>query len=138
MAKMRASGKRRGTDAGGEPIDLKKDAAKTAINARQEAWRLESEFSRIKRPTAQDRFDYMSDIKRNLRNVQDIKLNKTTFNAGKGLQTKSSTAIPMPAVRVPDKLAGRTVEAGTRSLREGLRAWMRDMRGGGGSRLTGR
>ena len=32
-------------------------------------------------------------------------------------------------------LSGRTVEPGTRSLLEGLRGWIR---GGGGSRLTGR
>ena len=34
-----------------------------------------------------------------------------------------------------DLMAGRTVEAGTRSLLEGLKGWIR---GGGGSRLTGR
>jgi hypothetical protein len=32
------------------------------------------------------------------------------------------------------QLAGRTVEAGTRSMLQGLRGWL----GGGGSRLTGR
>ena len=41
-------------------------------------------------------------------------------------------------VKNTQSLQGRTVEAGTRSMREGLRAWVRDMRGGGGSRLTGR
>lgn len=128
MAKKSANGKRRGTDASGQPIDLSKDAAQTAINARQEAWRLEAEFSRIKRPSAQDRFEYMSDIKRNLRNVQDIKLNNTTFNAGRGLQTKSSTAIPMG--KAPDKLSGRTADFGSRSLLEGMKSWMR----GGGLR----
>ena len=133
MAKRSANGKRRGTDASGQPIDLSKDAAQTAINARQEAWRLEAEFSRIKRPSAQDRFEYMSDIKRNLRNAQDIKLNKTTINVGRGLQTKPSTPIPMG--KASDTLSGRTVESGTRSLLQGLKGWIR---GGGGSRLTGR
>jgi len=52
------------------------------------------------------------------------------------LRQKASAKSPPPAAR--DPLAGRTVEAGTRSIREGLRSWMRDLRGGGGSRLTGR
>jgi len=43
---------------------------------------------------------------------------------------------PPPAAR--DPLAGRTVDAGTRSLREGLLSFMREFRGGGGSRITGR
>ena len=34
-----------------------------------------------------------------------------------------------------DTMSGRTVEAGTPSIRDGMRSWMR---GGGGSRLTGR
>lgn len=34
-----------------------------------------------------------------------------------------------------DLMSGRTVEPGTRSMLEGLRGWIR---GGGGSRLTGR
>ena len=40
--------------------------------------------------------------------------------------------------RMNDPLAGRTVEAGTRSALQGMRSWMIDRMGGGGSRLTGR
>ena len=130
MAKKRASAKPKGLDDSGKPIDLKQDAANTIKNARATADRLEAEFSRIKKPNALDRFEYKSDIKRNLRNVQDIKLNKTTFNAGKGLQTKSPTAIPMPAATALDKISGRTPEFGTRSLLEGMKSFMR----GGGLR----
>jgi hypothetical protein len=35
-------------------------------------------------------------------------------------------------------LSGRTVEAGTRSLLQGMKSYMVDRFGGGGSRLTGR
>ena len=37
--------------------------------------------------------------------------------------------------RLPDKLSGRTVESGTRSMLEGIRGWMR---GGGGLRSHGK
>ena len=56
--------------------------------------------------------------------------------ADQRMKVSSMPKPPPPAGR--DPLAGRTVEAGTRSIREGLRSWMRDLRGGGGSRLTGR
>jgi len=41
-------------------------------------------------------------------------------------------------VKNTQSLQGRTVEAGTRSLREGLISFMREFRGGGGSRISGR
>ena len=136
MAKNRASGKRKGLDDYGQPIDLKKDAAKSLEQARMTAGRVQDEFNRIRNPTTADRFEYMSDIKRNLRNAQDIKLNKTTERTGYWPNSRrDKISQPIPMGKAPDVLSGRTVESGTRSLLQGLKGWIR---GGGGSRLTGR
>ena len=139
MANKRASGKRKGLDDYGNPIDLRIDAARSLEQARMSASSAQDEFSTIRKPTLADRFEYMSHIKRNLRNAQDIKLNKTTERTGAWPNSRrDKISQPIPMGKAPDKLSGRTVEFGTRSIREGLTSWMRDIRGGGGSRLTGR
>lgn len=74
---------------------------------------------------------------------RDLSMKIKAINAGERAYVKNQAKYPSRGVIAMgpakgDKLSGRTVEYGTRSLREGLRSWMRDMRGGGGSRLTGR
>ena len=75
---------------------------------------------------------------------RDLSMKIKAINAGERAYVKNQAKYPsrgviaMGPAKSPDKLSGRTVEAGTRSLLEGMRSWMRDMRGGGGSRLTGR
>jgi hypothetical protein len=137
MAKKRATGKRRGLDDYGQPVDLSKDAGRSYERAKESASRLADELSKIRKPTSADRFEYMSDIKRNARNASDILRNKTTEKSPAGFgsrRTKISQAIQLPAAKT-NPLAGRTVEFGTRSMLQGLRSWIA---GGGGSRLTGR
>jgi hypothetical protein len=134
MAKKRASGKRKGLDDYGQPVDLSKDAAKSYRHAWDSRVRLGDELSRIRKPTAADRHEYMAEIKRHDRNRADIKLNKTTFNRGRGLENRVTQPISLPPAK-SNPLAGRTAEFGTRSVLEGMRSFMR---GGGGSRLSGK
>ena len=129
MAKKRASGKRRGTDAGGQPIDLSKDALESYWSQRDRARKAVESGNRAELVQAR-------------RNQRDLMNNRGVIatnspSQGNRLEKNAPMYLPMPAAK-GDTLSGRTVEAGTRSMREGLRAWVRDMRGGGGSRLTGR
>jgi hypothetical protein len=55
------------------------------------------------------------------------------MNAGKWQATLGGKSVPQRLAA--DVMSGRTVEAGTRSLLQGLRTWTR---GGGGSILRGR
>ena len=131
MAKKSASSKRKGLDDYGQPIDLKKDAGYSYNRAQETANRLQNELGRIKNPTKADRFEYMSDIKRNIRNAQDIKLNQTTERTPMVVGSRRSTiSQPIPMGKAPDKLSGRTADFGSRSLLEGMKSWMR----GGGLR----
>jgi hypothetical protein len=61
------------------------------------------------------------------------------INAGERAYVKNQARYPSPGVtaigKAPDKLSGRTSEFGTRSVLEGMRSYMR---GGGGSRITGK
>ena len=138
MAKKRASGKRRGTDAGGQPIDLTSrgdymDQVDRMFDAR---------FSRIKasaRHQSSSAQMYRRDERVALRNIKDFQRNAPTPRAASDVSGVPGKKGPFAMGSAKgDTLSGRTVEAGTRSMREGLRAWVRDMRGGGGSRLTGR
>jgi len=132
MAKKRATGKRRGLDDYGQPVDLSKDAARSYERAKESASRLSDELSKIRKPTSADRFEYMSDIKRNARNASDILRNKTTMRSGAGFGSRTNKItqpIPLPPAK-NNPLAGRTAEFGTRSLLEGMKSFMR----GGGLR----
>jgi hypothetical protein len=122
MAKKRATGKRRGLDDFGQPIDLRKDAATSFSDAK---------YSAMKAASRGDSAGYA----RNKRNMTDILRAGTTQQASMGGRVNTpAKAIPMPAVK-NSPMAGRTVEAGTRSMLQGLRSWIR---GGGGSILRGR
>jgi hypothetical protein len=123
MAKKRATGKRRGLDDFGQPIDLRKDAATSFSDAK---------YSAMRAAAREDVAEY----KRNKRNMQDILRAKTTQQGSMGgrINTRAK-AIPMPAVK-NNPMTGRTVEAGTRSMLQGLRSWIRGS--GGGSIRHGR
>jgi hypothetical protein len=126
MAKKRASGKPKGLDDLGQPIDLKKDAGYSYNRARETASRLTDEFDRMRKPTVADRFEYMSDIKRNARNAKDIKLNKATERSGAGFGSRRDKYVqPIQLGKAPDKLSGRTPDAGTKSLLEGMKSFIR-------------
>ena len=132
MAKKRASGKRQGTDAGGQPYDLSNtEDYRKALHGLLYFANTKAE-RRVARRQLQDfRANENSPVRMNLNKIGTYLPDKSQ------IIERSRPSIAMGAAK-GDPLAGRTVEAGTRSLREGLRAWMRDLRGGGGSRLTGR
>jgi hypothetical protein len=117
MAKKRANGKRRGLDDFGQPIDLRKDAA-TSFN--------DAQYSAMRAAAREDVAEY----KRNKRNMQDILRAKTTQQGSMGGRINTpAKSIPMPSVKA-NPMSGRTVEAGTRSMLEGMRRFM----AGGGFR----
>ena len=138
MAKKRATRKPRGTDAGGQPLDLSSRSqymdqvdrmVDSSNSARKAAERNQPASARLDR----------REVRVAARNVRDFQRNAPTPRSASDIRGVASNKGPFsmgPAKG--DKLSGRTVEAGTRSLREGMRSWMRDLRGGGGSRLTGR
>lgn len=127
MAKKRASGKRRGTDAGGQPIDLSKDALESYWSQRDRAGKAVESGNRAELAQAR-------------RNQSDLMKNRgviATHSPSQGyrLEKNAPMYLPMPAAKASDKLSGRTAEFGTRSLLEGMKSWMR---GGGGFRIGGK
>ena len=131
MAKKRATRKPSGTDAGGQPYDLSStEDYRKALQAK-----IYFANTRAERRVASRN---LQDFRANAKSPVRTNLKITTSLPDKSqIIERSRPSIPMGPAK-SDKLSGRTVEAGTRSLREGMRSWMRDMRGGGGSRLTGR
>jgi hypothetical protein len=74
---------------------------------------------------------------------REIGMKIKAINAAERAFTKNQVKYPSRGVVAmgaakPDSLSGRTVEAGTRSLLQGMKSYMVDRFGGGGSRLTGR
>lgn len=117
MGKNRATGKRRGLDDFGQPIDLRKDAATSFSDAK---------YSAMKAASRGDSAGYA----RNKRNMTDILRAGTTQQASMGGRVNTpAKAISMPAVK-NNPMTGRTVEGGTRSMLEGMKSFMR----GGGLR----
>jgi hypothetical protein len=132
MRKKSTTGKRKGLDDYGQPVDLKKDAAYSYMRAKSTASSVRSEFEMIRKPTTADRYEYMSTIKSNERNARDILRNQTTVRSGAGFGSRTNKItqpIALPAAK-NNPLAGRTVEGGTRSMLEGMKSFMR----GGGLR----
>ena len=134
MAKRRATRKPRGTDAGGQPLDLSNrgqymdqvDRMVDSMNsARKAAERNQSASARLDR----------RDARVALRNVTDFQRNAPTPRAWSDVRGVAGPKGPFPMGKAPDKLSGRTVDFGTRSMLEGIKGWMR---GGGGFRSHGR
>ena len=123
MAKKRASRKPRGTDSSGQPLDLS-DYSQRAQEQRRWMNAAQSYTDSINR-------GYKGIAKLDMRDMKLGLRNSTDYNRNAPLK---KGPFPMgPAKANP--MAGRTVEAGTRSMLQGLRSWIR---GGGGNRLTGR
>ena len=148
MAKKRASRKPRGTDAGGQPIDLsdpkqlvkeyqRKVMAETAqrlismdkgylTQDPKKDWSKAEKYGNANMRAEQLRFSRAkAQYKVASRNISDAYKN----------YRGPSKSIALPAAKTPDTLSGRTVEYGTRSMLKGLRSWIT---GGGGSILRGR
>jgi hypothetical protein len=66
---------------------------------------------------------------------QNLDAMKRQSPQGSRYSPKTSRPSNIPVSRLPDKLSGRTVEGGTRSMLQGLRSWIT---GGGGSIRHGR
>jgi hypothetical protein len=129
MAKKRASSKPRGTDAGGNPIDLSSNSQYQAEMRR---------FNNAK--TERDKLLYpypnraaSQQAKVAARNILDF--DKNYFPSDKSQKSGRNIEPRTFAMPKADTLSGRTVEFGTRSVLEGIKSWMR---GGGGFRQHGR
>ena len=106
MAAKKKSGKTRGTDESGKVLDT---------NSNADWQKIKSNFIAkwdSKTPSTRQESRNIRDFARNLPRSQ-----------------------PIPVGRVKDQMSGRTVEAGTRSMLEGQRGFMR---GGGGLRSHGK
>jgi len=128
MAKKRASSKPRGTDAGGNPIDLSSNS------------QYQAEMRRFNDAKTEGRLLYpypnraaSQQAKVAARNILDF--DKNYFPSDKSQKSGRNIEPRTFAMPKSDKLSGRTVEFGTRSMLEGIKGWMR---GGGGSRLSGK
>ena len=117
MAKKRASRKPRGTDAGGQPLDL---------SSRSEY------MDQVERMFDSRNRNLKREVQVAARNVRDFQRNAPTPRSASDIRGVAGNKGPfsMPAAKTPDKLSGRTVEFGTRSTLEGLKSWIR----GGGLR----
>ena len=79
-----------------------------------------------------------SGINDNINDFLDRRERAARYDASRGhevLMPGDVSKVYRAKLAVDRFLAGRTVDAGSRSVLEGMRSWMR---GGGGSRLTGR
>jgi hypothetical protein len=129
MAAKKKSGKTRGKDSGGQTFDLDNTAQYKAevdryFDARADRLRAQKQTqTQIPRSAAE---------RTSFRNVVDYNRNWRSNNNARGIQEKGPFSMG-PAK--PDKLSGRTVEFGTRSMLEGMRGFMR---GGGGLRSHGK
>jgi len=115
MAKKRASRKPRGTDSGGQPIDLGSNY-RNQVSA--------EEYNRWVR--SQD-----IDLSTGAINRKDTRVAAANMRD----MTKNAPLNKTFALPKADSLSGRTVEFGTRSMLEGIKGWVR---GGGGFRQHGR
>lgn len=120
MAKKRASRKPRGTDAGGQPLDLSNrgqyfDQVDRMFDARNSGSRAEQRVAS--------------------RNVTDFQRNAPFPRSADYIRGVAHSKGPFSMGPAKSPISGRTVEFGTRSMLQGLRNWIA---GGGGSRLTGR
>lgn len=135
MAKRRATRKPRGTDAGGQPLDLSSrsqymDQVDRMVDSSNSA-RIAAERNQL----ASARLD-RREVRVAARNVRDFQRNAPTPRSASDIRGVAGPKGPFSMGKAPDKLSGRTVDFGTRSMLEGIKGWMRA--GGGGSRLTGR
>ena len=121
MAAKKKSGKTRGTDQSGNPIDLGSRAARyNRSQYSNEVSRAQNNFYKnVQRPNFQNR----SEAAAAMRNIAEMK------NA-----PKVTGPIKMGPAK-SDPLRGRTVDFGTRSTLEGQRSFMR---GGGGLNTRGK
>ena len=141
--KKNTSRKPRGTDAGGQPIDL----SNTDQLVREFQRKVMAETSQ--RLISMDKGYLTEDPKKDWSKVKkygnaNMKAEQLRFSRAKAQYKVASRnvsdfyknyrgpskSIAMPAAKAPDKLSGRTADFGTRSLLEGMKSWMR----GGGLR----
>jgi len=134
MAKKRATRKPRGTDAGGQPLDLSSrsqymDQVDRMVDSSNSA-RIAAERNQ---PTSA-RLD-RREVRVAARNVRDFQRNAPTPRSASDIRGVAGNKGPFSMGAAKNPIAGRTVEYGTRSMLQGLRNWIT---GGGGSRLLGK
>jgi hypothetical protein len=136
MAKKRASGKLRGTDAGGQPYDLSNtEDYRKALQAKTYFANTRAERRVASRNLQDFRANAQSPVRTNLKITTSLPDKSQTVE-------RSRASIAMGPVK-GDKLSGRTTDAGTRSILDGMKNFMKSgaqgafkgrLGGGGGGR----
>ena len=128
MAKKRASAKPKGLDADNRVIDLGKYSSFIAAEEKRLQYGHFGTRSKTDQPTKLQR----QEVRVASRNLTELSLH--------GPESKKYIGKPIPLPSSSSSLAGRTTDAGTKSLLDGMKNFMKSgfkggIRGGGGGRL---